>query len=125
LLAHDSNAMKRPSPDTSGAKLQQFARAPDVLTSTCLVVPGRRLWTKTSHQFVSGPGTRFEALETNATTPPRFEIASSSLRPLLWSPEELTLTRLVSPLRRPWTKTSFKPLSSASAPVELSARYSL
>src|SRR5262245_4374768 len=55
---------------------------------------------------VVSPGTRFVAVLEKATNRPSAERQGEKESPFAWMPEESTLTRVVAPVIRSWTKTS-------------------
>jgi hypothetical protein len=122
LLATDSNATKRPSALIAGDSLPPSAWVPSEATLTRVVVPLCRSWTKMSEQAkgqgLVSPGTRLEAVDQKAMKRPSPLIAGVRLWLLASVPSEATLTRVVVPLCRSWTKMSSIPLVSPRTRLE-------
>jgi hypothetical protein len=83
---------------------------PSLATLTRVVTPVRRSWTKMSSPPLVSSGTRFVAWDMKATTRPSALIAGLMLprkvASAAWLPSLATLTRVVTPVRRSWTKMS-------------------
>ena len=125
LEAADRKATKRPSALMTGPALKLFPGSPALLTLTMVVdtKPGSsktpstsvsRSWTKTSPKPLVSPNTRLEASDWKATKRPSALIAMGKARlPLFpWPPALETLTLVVLPVWRSWTKMSKRPLVS-------------
>ena len=79
---------------------------------------GARSWMKTSPKPLVSPTTKLEALESKATKRPSALMAGSELELFPWPPALETLTLVVLPVWRSWTKTSRWPLVSPVTRLE-------
>jgi hypothetical protein len=86
---------KRPSAEIEAKALKELLVVPFVLTLAHVVVPVQRSRTKTSSVLFESPGTRFEALLSNATYRPSAEIEGAPLKLFPCVPLELRLTHVV------------------------------
>ncbi len=75
LLASEANATNRPSAEIEGCTPSLVASTSAELTDTRSVVPSTRSLTNTSWRPLVSPGTRFVALDTNATKRPSADTA--------------------------------------------------
>ena len=111
-----SKATKRPSPLSDTSRLPSVppvASTPPVPTLTRVVTPVCRSWRKTSRVPLLSGGTRSMASDVNATSRPSALMATSPpLSPMDSPPPVATLTRLMAPVCRSWTKTSGRPFVS-------------
>lgn len=112
--ARDSNATKRPSAESEGRALYCSPCAPDEATLTRVVTPAATSRTNTSSAPLVSPATRSGAPDEKATKRPSAETAGSALprSPVASAPDGPTLTRVVTPVRRSYRKTSTAPLVS-------------
>lgn len=81
-------------------------------SSAIAVADGRQIEMKTSVVLFVSPGTRFDAWDAKATTRPSPLIAALKLSAFGSMPEPGTFTRVVAPVSRSRTKTSFVPFVS-------------
>src|SRR5439155_101270 len=116
LVAVLTKATTLPLAEIAGKLLPSFAWAPAESTLTRSVVAVSRSWTNTSVTPLVSTGTRLVASLEKATKRPSAETAGAKnpakLSSFACAPVEDTLTRLVAPVTRSWTKMSTAPLVS-------------
>src|SRR5262245_52531828 len=97
-----SNTTKRASAEMRGLLLGRVFCSPDVRTLTRSIAPESRSFTKTSATALVSPGTRFVAVDQNATKRPSPLICGWLLEPAAAVPSLAALTRVTC-----WADTGF------------------